>query len=417
MRSKTLVAWLAAGLCGLAQAQAQAPLDLLTLHERARQSAPQVRIAAAQRGEQQARLRAANSQLLPQLDAVWQRGGGNLAGRVDQGSLQLNQALFDAPRWQARDAAAQRLQAATAEQAASDQGLRQRSAQLFVQLHAQQQLLLQQQRLAAAYADEARRMGVRHREGLAAAVDWHQSQSFQWLAEANARGAAQQLRALRQALVSHVGDAALLDQALRPLGAQALPTALADEGQASPRRAAQQAELDARRADLAAARQSHWPALSLQAQAQRDLQSSPRQGHDWQLQLRIPIWDSGSRGAARDQAQQRLLAGQAELDQLERELKREHATQVERLLAAREQHATATTALEAAALTVSAMRVGQEQGSRSTSDVLLALQTEGQLRQLAVQAQADAWLAWIDGLVAQGRFDAAALQALNSQLE
>jgi outer membrane protein TolC len=63
------------------------------------------------------------------------------------------------------------------------------------------------------------------------------------------------------------------------------------------------------------------------------------------------------------------------------------------------------------------MRVGQEQGSRSTSDVLLALQTQTQLRQLAAQAQADAWVAWIEALAAQGRFDAAALLLLNTFLE
>ena len=147
------------------------------------------------------------------------------------------------------------------------------------------------------------------------------------------------------------------------------------------------------------------------------MQSRPRQGADWQLQLRIPLWDSGSRAAGRDAAAQRLIAAEAELTQLERELQREQATQAERLLSAREQHAHATEGLAAAAQTVAAMRVGQEQGSRSTSDVLLSLQTEGQLRQLAVLAQLEAWLAWIDGLVAQGRFDDAALQALNTHLE
>jgi outer membrane protein TolC len=105
------------------------------------------------------------------------------------------------------------------------------------------------------------------------------------------------------------------------------------------------------------------------------------------------------------------------LSQAEREQQRLLATALERLDAAREQHATAQGALEAAAQAVSAMRVGQEQGSRSTSDVLLALQTQTQLRQLAAQAQADAWVAWIEALAAQGRFDAAALLLLNTFLE
>ena len=79
--------------------------------------------------------------------------------------------------------------------------------------------------------------------------------------------------------------------------------------------------------------------------------------------------------------------------------------------------AAAVLVVAVVALAVSNWRIGQEQGTRSTTDVLLALQTQGQLRQLAVLAQLEAWLAWIDGLVAQGRFDDAALSALNHHLE
>ncbi len=404
-------------LCTSAQAQA---LDVLALHERALQSAPPLRAAEAARGEQQARLKSATAQLGPQLDAVWQRGGGRdaSAGSWNRGNLQLNQPLFDAPRWQARDAAQQRLNASESDLAASQQQLRQTSARLFVQLHAQAQLQQVQRELSQAYGEEAQRMGVRHREGLAAAVDWRQSQSFQLLAEANARGGVQQLRALRQALVAHAGGADLADAPLRALRADALPPAFQDGvPQQSPRRDALQAELGARRDELDGARQANWPQLSLQAQAQRDLQGRPHNGSDWTVQLRIPLWDSGSRSAARDAAQQRVIAAEAELQQLERELNREQATQAERLASAREQHATAIGGLSAVAQTVEAMRIGQEQGTRSTTDVLLSLQTQGQLRQLAVLAQLEAWLAWIDGLVAQGRFDDAALQALNTHLE
>lgn len=407
---------LSISLCTCAQTQA---LDLLALHERAAQAAPTLRAAEAARAEQQARLAGASAQLGPQLDAAWQRGAGRdaSAGRWNQGSLQLTQPLIDLPRWQIRDAARQRLAGREAEQAEAEQALRQTSARLFVQLHAQTQLQQVQRELAAAYADEAQRMGVRHREGLAAAVDWRQSQSFQLLAEAGARGGAQQLRALRQSLVAHAGDAALAEAPLRALRADALPPTLALQPTQSARRAAQDAELAARRDELDAARQAGWPQLSLQAQAQRDLNGRPHNGSDWTLQLRVPIWDSGSRAAGRDAAQQRLAAAEAEMLQLERELQREQATQAERLVSAREQHGTATGGLVAAAQAVAAMRIGQEQGTRSTTDVLLALQTQGQLRQLAVLAQAEAWLAWIDGLVAQGRFDAAALQALNTHLE
>lgn len=404
---------LALALAGAAQAQG---LDLLALHERAQASAPLLRGAEAAQAEQQARLAGAGAQLGPQLALVGQHDGGNRAGTRREAQLQLTQSLFDAAGWRERAAQQQRLGARAAEQQLAQQQLRQDSARLYVQWHAQSALLRAQQQLAHAYADEAARMGVRHREGLAAAVDWRQSQSFQWLAEANARGAAQQLRATRHALVAHAGDAALLDAPLQPLRADALPPQPVEEAVQDPKLAALRLERAARDEERAAARRAAWPQLALQAQARRDLRGRDNP-HEWQLQLRLPLWDSGLRAAGRDAAQARLTAAEATLQQAEREQQREQSTQAERLLAAREQHATARGALDAAAQTVAAMRVGQEQGSRSTSDVLLALQTEAQLRQLALLAQLEAWEAWIALRAAQGRFDADALHTLNTHLE
>lgn len=401
--------------------------DLLALHEAARRRAPSLVAAEAARAEQQARVGEAASQLGPQLQAQWQRTGGDARGQL--ASLQLAQPLFDAARRQGLEAERVRLAAREADQAQAAQQLRQESARLYVQWHARAELFKAQQQLAQAYAEEATRMGVRFREGLAAAVDWRQSQSYQWLAEANARGAEQQLRALRQALVAHTADPALAEAALAPLRAQALPPGSAADTQPAgtgpavpPRLQALRHEREAREQELGAARREAWPQLGLVASSQRESAAGGGSGlhassHEWRLQLRVPLWDSGQRAAGRDAAQARRQAAEAALQLAEREQQRELATQGERLESARQQHATAQGALAAAAQTVAAMRVGQEQGSRSTGDVLLALQTESQLRQLAVVAQADAWLAWIDGLAAQGRFDEAALRTLNHQLE
>jgi outer membrane protein len=139
--------------------------------------------------------------------------------------------------------------------------------------------------------------------------------------------------------------------------------------------------------------------------------------NDWRLTLSVPLWDGGVLAAGRDAAQARRLAAEAAVQSAEREQQRELGTQSERLQSAREQYSTAEGALTAAAQTVAAMRVGQEQGSRTTGDVLLALQTESQLQQLLLIAQSNAWLAWIDALVAQGQFDDNALNALNNVLE
>jgi outer membrane protein len=402
-----------------AQAAADA-LNLLALHQRAEQQAPQMHSAEAARAEQQALVALAGSRLGPQLALQWDRTGGSSAQGPQQGTLSLNQPLLQAEQWLAKRAQQQRLAARELDADHAAQQLRQLSATLYVQWHAQTQLLATQQQLAQAYAQEAARMQVRLREGLAAAVDWRQSQSFQWLAEANARGAAQQLGALRHQLVAHSGDAALLDAPLVPLAAQALPP-VPDSASAlsAPLINSLRREQAAREDELGAARRAGWPQLSLAVQAQRDLQGPTglASRKSWQLELRLPLWESGERAAGRAAAQARLATSAALLSQAEREQQRLLATALERLDAAREQHATAQGALEAAAQAVSAMRVGQEQGSRSTSDVLLALQTQTQLRQLAAQAQADAWVAWIEALAAQGRFDAAALLLLNTFLE
>ncbi len=403
------LAWVA--FCAHGQA-----LDVLALHQRAEQAAPSVRLAAAARDEQAARWLAARAQLGPSLNAQWTQGGGS-SNTTGQGALVFNQALLDVSAWHQSSAQAQRLQALGLQLDASAQALRQRSAQLFVQLHAARALSAVQQQLQSAFAQEAQRMAIRHREGLAAAVDWRQSQSFLTLANSQARGTAQQERALRQALVAHAGDATLLDAPLRPLQAQGLPPAWQDSRGDAPQLLAAQREREARANEQSAAERAHWPNLSLQAQAQRLQQGAQRNTNDWQLQLRIPLWDSGVRRAAAQTATARLQAADAELDALQRELAREQGTQTERLQAAREQHAAAVNGLQAAAQTVAAMRIGQEQGSRSTGDVLQAIQLDGQLRALAVQAQLDAWLAWIDALVAQGRFDNQALQQLNTALE
>jgi len=403
--------WLGSLVLG---AQSQ-PLDLLAVHQRALQAAPSLRGADAALSEAAARQLGARAEIGPQLSAQWQHGGGNAP--LSHGGLQLNQPLVDLPRWRQWQAEGQRLQASTLLRSDAEQTLRARSAALFVQLQAARATQRVQAALLDAYRQEAQRMQVRHREGLAAAVDWRQSESFMLLSQAQARGGVQQERALRQALVAHAGAPDLAEAALRTLQPLALPAQTpATEGNA-PRWRAQAHEREAREAELRASQAALLPTLALQAQAQRYDRGQRRLSHDWQLQLRIPLWDSGSRRANEQAARSRVQSAQAELELLARELAREQATQTERLAAASEQHATAQQGLAGAQLAVQAMRIGQEQGSRSTGDVLLAIQTEGQLRLLAVQAQLNAWLAWIDALTAQGQFNEEAMLRLNAALE
>jgi outer membrane protein TolC len=229
-------------------------LDLLGVHDLARQYAPVVQGATAAQAEQQARLKAVTAQLGPQvsaeMSAQWQRAGGDTTPH--QAGVQLSQTVIDAAKWSGRSAEQQRLAARVADQAHAAQQLRQESAKLYIQWHAQAQLLQAQQLLARAYADEATRMGIRHREGLAAAVDWRQSQSYQWLAEATARGGAQQLNAIRHALVAHAGDVSLLTAPLAPLRQDVLPPATREavDDIAAPRLAALRNELEARTQDV-----------------------------------------------------------------------------------------------------------------------------------------------------------------------
>ena len=392
-------------------------LDLLELHAQARAQAPSLRQAQAGAGEQQALWRQARAQLLPQLDASWgpqrERGG---AGSQNASRLILSQQLINLPAWRQSAAQASQFEAQQQRLQASEQDLRLRSAALYLQALAAEGQAQIQTALEQAYATEAERMAVRLREGLSAAVDAEQSRAFHRLAQINAQQAQTQWAQARAALLAHAGTTTW--QPLRPLPAQQLPPALALDaalGSDAPELRALALQRQARAEQLAAERAAALPALSLRAEASR--LDAGRWAQQAQLQLSLPLLDGGTRNARRDAAAERLRAAEAEQDAAQREQRRELISQQQRLQAARAQAEAAAAGEQAAAAALKAMRHGQELGSRSTTDVLLTIQTLGQLRAQGLQAQLDAWLAWAQALQAAGWLDDAALTTLNQSLK
>lgn len=411
---KTLIALALAALAGPALA-----LDLLELHERARAQAPSLRQSQARVGEQQAAWRQARAQLLPQADAAWgpQRARGEATQRSSR--VTLSQSLLDLPAW--RSTAAQASQLAAEEQVlvASEQELRLQSASLYLQALAAESLAQIQAELEQAYGQEAERMGVRLREGLSAAVDAEQSRAFHRLAQINAQGAQARLGQARASLLAHAGLREW--NALQALPARQLPPALEQEPEASdaPSLRALELQRQARELALSAERAAPLPTLNLRAETSRldGAGSTGRWDQSARVELSLPLLDGGARSARRDAAAERLKAAEAALEAEQREQRRVLESQRLRLQAARAQAEAATAGEQSAAAALKAMRHGQELGSRSTTDVLLAIQNLGQLRAQGLQAQLEAWLAWLEALHAAGRLDDAALTQLNTALK
>ncbi len=390
-------------------------LDLLELHERARAQAPSLRQSQARVGEQQAAWRQARAQLLPQADAAWgpQRARGEATQRSSR--VTLNQSLLDLQAWRSTTAQASQLAAEEQGLVASEQDLRLQSASLYLQALAAETLAQIQTELEQAYGQEAERMGVRLREGLSAAVDAEQSRAFHRLAQINAQGAQARLGQARASVLAHAGLREW--SALQPLPARQLPPALEADTEAgdAPSLRALELQRQAREQALSAERAAPLPTLSLRAETSRI--DTGRWDQSARVELSLPLLDGGARSARRDAAAERLKAAEAALEAEQREQRRVLESQRLRLQAARAQAEAATAGEQSAAAALKAMRHGQELGSRSTTDVLLAIQNLGQLRAQGLQAQLEAWLAWLEALHAAGRLDDAALTQLNHALK
>jgi len=400
--------------------------DLLQLWGQARQADPQLRQAAALSGAQDAAARVARAALLPQwsLNASEQRGGGHLHTATSS----LSQALLDLPalrEWQAsqRDASAQQLRLQAAEQDA-----RARLAEAYFGL------LSAQARLATARANEqafdrqVHEAEVRFKTGLAAQVEAEQSRTYRELAHSSTLAAELAVADAREALAELTGTE---PGALQPLAEAFSAQPLRDGVDAWITRAlqanpgllalAQDEQASGRR--IEGARAGHLPTLSLGVDTTRqrgDGVSSLDAGRTPTvvgLRLTVPLFAGGATSAAADRATFQREAVREQLEAGRRALQREVRAQYQAVAQGEAQLRAAQAALDAAQRSLEATRTGLTLGTRTTTDLLLAIQTLGQAQNARTDARHRHVLALLALHRAAGSLDDPELATVNALLE
>ncbi len=404
--------------------------DLMQVYQQARAADPLLAGAAAQRGLQQEAAVQARAALLPQwqlsaTDQRSQRDGSHASGL----SSSLSQVLFDLGRLRSLDAEQTLLSAQDARLRAAEQDLCARVARAYFDVLGAQAALASTQQNEAAYATQVKQAQDRFDAGLAAQLDIEQGRTYHELARGNTVRAQQALADARHALAQITGQA---PGVLKPL-TRALP-ALPPQPQDvqawidaalrnNPGLQAQQLALQAGGQRVDAARAAHAPTLSAGLDSSRwggpgtSAADRDRTVTQVALRLTVPLFAGGAtQSGVRQADQQRELARQ-ELETVRRSLLRETQAQYQAVLAGAALLESTRAAVAAADRALESTRTGQTLGTRSTTDLLLAIQTQAAAQNAHDQARHGYVLARLLLQQAAGQLGPAELDATNRLLE
>ncbi|WP_056266145.1 MULTISPECIES: TolC family outer membrane protein [unclassified Roseateles] len=402
--------------------------DLLQVWAQARAADPLLRQAAAYSGAQEAAAREARAALLPQ----WRLNNSELretgGARWNQTTSSITQALVDLAALREWDAGRSQASAQAARLAAAEQGARQRVAEAYFGL------LSAEAQLATARANEeafARQVGeaeTRFTAGMSAQVEADQSRAYRELARGNTLAADLNLADAREALAQLTGTpAAALQPLRRSLDAQLLPDdvdAWTQRAlQANPELRALQLDVQASEQRISAARAGHLPTLSVGVDTQRlrgdgvsafDAGRTPTQVA---LRLTVPLFAGGATSAAADRAGFQREAAREQLEAGRRAVLREVRAQHLAVGQGAAQLRSTQAAVEAAQRALDATRTGLTLGTRSTTDLLLAIQTLAGAQNAQTQARHRHVLALLALHQAAGSLGDAELASVNALLE
>ncbi|MBL8278028.1 MAG: TolC family outer membrane protein [Pelomonas sp.] len=416
-----LLAWLAAGA-----ARAD---DLLQVWAQARAADPLLRQAAAYSGAQDAAAREARAALLPQwsVQASEQRenaGGGR--SRVTTSSL--SQPLFDLAALREWDASRSLASAQSARLAAAEQAARARVADAYFGLLSAQAQLATARANEEAFARQVSEAESRFKAGLSAQVEADQSRAYRELARGNTLAAELAVADAREALAQLTGTApAALQPLRRDLAAQPLPDDAEAWGQralqANPELRALQLDVQASEQRISAARAGHLPTLSLgvdTTQRRGDAVSAFDAGRTPTLvglRLTVPLFAGGAVAAAADRAGFQRDAAREQLEAGRRAVLRDVRAQHLAVGQGEAQLRSTQVAVEAAERALEATRTGLTLGTRSTTDLLLAIQTLAGAQNAQTQARHRHVLALLALHQAAGSLGDTELAAVNALLE
>lgn len=402
--------------------------DLLQVRAQARAADPLLRQAAALAGAQEASSREARAALLPRwsLQRSDQRDNGGKRSNTTTSSL--SQTLVDLAALREWDASRSQASAQAARLAAAEQAARARVAEAYFGLLSAQAQLATARANEDAFDRQVNEAETRFKAGLSAQVEADQSRAYRELARSSTLAAELALADAREALAQLTGAAAPTLQPLRrDLAAQPLP----DDADAWARRAeaanpglrALQLDVQASEQRIASARAGHLPTLSLGLDTTRQrgdgvpLSDAGRTPTQLALRLSVPLFSGGATTAAADRAGFQREAAREQLEAGRRAVLREVRAEHLAVGQGAAQLRSAQSAVAAAERALGATRTGLALGTRSTTDLLLAIQTLGAAQNAQAQARHHHVLALLALHQAAGSLGDAELAAVNSLLE
>jgi outer membrane protein len=402
--------------------------DLLQVWAQARAADPLLRQAAALTGAQDAAAREARAALLPQ----WRLQSSELretgGARWNTTTSSLSQALVDLAALREWDASRSQASAQAARLAAAEQAARLRVAEAYFGL------LSAEAQLATARANEdafARQVGeaeTRFQAGLSAQVEADQSRAYRELARGGTLAAQAAVADAREALAQLTGAA---PQGLQPLRQSLAAQPLPDDAEAWTQRAlnanpdlrALQLDVQSSEQRIAAARAGHLPTLSVGVDTLRQrgdgvpLSDAGRTPTQVALRLTVPLFAGGATSAAADRAGFHREAAREQLEAGRRAVLREVRAQHLAVGQGAAQLRSTQAAVEAAQRALDATRTGLTLGTRSTTDLLLAIQTLAAAQNAQTQARHRHVLALLALHQAAGSLGDTELAAVNALLE
>jgi outer membrane protein len=402
--------------------------DLLQVWAQARAADPLLRQAAALTGAQDAAAREARAALLPQ----WRLQSSELretgGARWNTTTSSVSQALVDLAALREWDASRSQASAQAARLAAAEQAARLRVAEAYFGL------LSAEAQLATARANEdafARQVGeaeTRFQAGLSAQVEADQSRAYRELARGGTLAAQAAVADAREALAQLTGAA---PQGLQPLRQSLAAQPLPDDAEAWTQRAlnanpdlrALQLDVQSSEQRIAAARAGHLPTLSVGVDTLRQrgdgvpLSDAGRTPTQVALRLTVPLFAGGATSAAADRAGFHREAAREQLEAGRRAVLREVRAQHLAVGQGAAQLRSTQAAVEAAQRALDATRTGLTLGTRSTTDLLLAIQTLAAAQNAQTQARHRHVLALLALHQAAGSLGDTELAAVNALLE
>jgi len=425
MPRRLLIA-LAASLACAASFSAAAE-DLLAVYADARAADPLLAVSRAQSGVQQELAVQARAGLLPQWSAsATQTRNQPGSNDFSQVASTLSQPVFDLGRMRQWDAARTLASAQGAAVSAAEQDLCERVVRAYFGVLTAQAALTTAEANEGALSQQVAQAEDRLKAGLSAAVDVEQARTFFALAQGGTEQSRQALADAREALAQITGHAPgellplATDIATPPPEPRDATAWVARAEQANPALLAQQLVVKSGDESISAARAGHLPTLNLGVISQRQ--------HGWNatdpgrtdtqigVTLNIPIFAGGAvQSQVRQAAYQReIAADQAEATR--RGIARDVQAQFRAVESGIKLIESGRAAVQAADLAVASMRAGFQLGTRTMTDLLLAIQNQAAAQNAFEQARHGYVLATLLLQGAAGGLDAEALAHVNALL-